>query len=698
MFLNGYPYTDFHEMNLDFLLKSMKNLEEAMETFVAAESLKFADPITWDITTQYQKSTIVIDPTGDAYLSKQPVPAGVQLNNDEYWLEIFNFTLYTRTANSNLTVNVETNTTRATASYAEDDWLIWNDVLYKVTSAIAIDDAFIVAPDEDYNIIHFTVEDFIKAFVTYATNLINQYKNDIDASELAYRQQLAQDIANTTQSLQAQLNAAISGATVDSEVINARVGVDGTIYPTLGDAIRTQVTTRLNDIGNFTRASFITKFTTCDNVTQDTILRIFASGGQTTIPGAPSNSYCTLITTGGGATNGAQCFIENVSPYRVFTRVQSTSGGVPYWGDWHRINLDETALKDLGTTSVTDFVTNYTSFDNMPAETIIRLVTYSGTNTIPGAPSNTLGTLITFGGNYKCQYYIENKGPGNMYSRYQRTSGGVLIWEDWRPLIKDEYVINKNATGDDAHTSLLDGLLYCYNNGVNRVRVKPGTYNMIDEYEATYGVTWDTDVDESNGIPLRNISIIFEPGAKVTFNYTGGRSNIHRHMSLFYTTASDCYVEGLDLECANLRYGIHDECGGTTSAYSHIFKECNIEKTDNNADWTASYAIGGGLGMHGRVEIDGGKYKCENLAESVQNDTIYYHNNSTHAGTTSKVYIHGIYCWGPVGSVHSGGQVQTDGSIAEMYVYACRFNRAPREGSADAVKLYAWSNTVESDT
>lgn len=236
-----FPYANMHEMNLDWLLKKMKELAQAMETFKATESLKFADPIIWDISTQYEKSTIVLDPTGNAYLSIQAVPAGVQLNDSEYWLEIFNFTDYTRTANQNLTVNVETNTTRATAAYQVNDWLIWNDVLYKVTAAIAIDDALIVAPAAGSNIVHFTVEDFIKAFITYATGLIQQYKNDIDASELAYRQQLAQDIATTTASLQAQLDAIIAGATVDSEVIDARVGAYAETYTTLGNAIRNQI-------------------------------------------------------------------------------------------------------------------------------------------------------------------------------------------------------------------------------------------------------------------------------------------------------------------------------------------------------------------------------------------------------------------------------------------------------------------------
>lgn len=237
---NQYPYLNENDLNLDYILATIKKLKEIMDEFVTLNTITFADPIIWDISTQYPRNTVVLDTAGNAYLSKLVVPAGVQLNNGDYWLEIFNFTEYTRTANQNLTVNVETNTTRATAAYNVDDWLIWNDVLYKVTVAIAIDDALVIGA----NIVHFTVEDFIKAFMTWATNTIQQYKNDIDASELQYRQQLAGDIANTTATLQAQLNAAIAGATVDSEVINARIGavaVGSVTYSTLGEAIRSQI-------------------------------------------------------------------------------------------------------------------------------------------------------------------------------------------------------------------------------------------------------------------------------------------------------------------------------------------------------------------------------------------------------------------------------------------------------------------------
>ena len=233
-----FPYTNVHELNLDWVLSMMKALEAEWEAFIAGNSLQFADPMLHDVTKTYAKNTIVLDDTGNAYVSLQAVPVGVGLQNEDYWLMVFDYEAFIEKVNKNFTARYYRGSYRATSAMAIGDWLTVDDILYKATAAIAVDDIL----EDEVNITHFTLEDFIKAFMQSATQLINQYKYDIDASELLYRQQLAQDIANTTASLQAQLDLAISGATVDSEVINARLGADGVTYPTLGDAIRTQFT------------------------------------------------------------------------------------------------------------------------------------------------------------------------------------------------------------------------------------------------------------------------------------------------------------------------------------------------------------------------------------------------------------------------------------------------------------------------
>ncbi len=244
---NEYPYLNVNDFNLDYMLKRLHVIEEIVENFVKFESVKFADPIEWNITRQYAKNTIVLDENGNAFLSKQPVPSGVQLNNEDYWLEVFNFMSYVKSFNSNLTLRVERDTTQATQPLHVNDWLIYNDILYKVLVEMQIGDDFIIGT----NIERFTVEEFIKAFIQYATNLIQQYKNDIDASELAYKQSLANDIYNITQSLQSQLDQALAGVTVDSEVINARVGENYVTYSTLKNALDGQFSEAKHGFGAF---------------------------------------------------------------------------------------------------------------------------------------------------------------------------------------------------------------------------------------------------------------------------------------------------------------------------------------------------------------------------------------------------------------------------------------------------------------
>lgn len=241
-----YPFTDFHELNLDWCISAVLQLQKAFEDFSAGNKLIFANPLQHDLTKTYAKNTIVVDSvSGTAYLSLDAVPVGVQLDNADYWLPVFDFASYVTRANQNFTDNYFSGTDRAPYALAVGDWVVLDDVLYKVTVAMAADDLFIIGT----NIVHFTVEQFLKDFITSVNNTlasysltIQQYKNDIDASELAYRQQLAQDIANTTASLQAQLDAVIAGATVDSEVIDARVGYNTITYSSLGNAIRSQFT------------------------------------------------------------------------------------------------------------------------------------------------------------------------------------------------------------------------------------------------------------------------------------------------------------------------------------------------------------------------------------------------------------------------------------------------------------------------
>ena len=91
MIFDKYPYTNFHEMNDDWIIQTMRLFAEKLEEFVAMNALTYADPIAYDPDTIYPANTVVIY-ENTAYVSKQAIPAGLlPTTGGEYWLMIFPF-------------------------------------------------------------------------------------------------------------------------------------------------------------------------------------------------------------------------------------------------------------------------------------------------------------------------------------------------------------------------------------------------------------------------------------------------------------------------------------------------------------------------------------------------------------------------------------------------------------------------------
>ena len=159
-FNHRFNYTDLHELNLDWLISEVKELIYQVDNFVSLNTIKYADPIQWNITTQYETNTVVIDANdGTAYLSVAPVPSGVALTNTDYWTPIF--TLNLLSANQNITLRNDGSNVYATFSSNTGDWLIWNNVLYKVTQTINISESYVIG----YNLTRYTVEMFIEDYI-----------------------------------------------------------------------------------------------------------------------------------------------------------------------------------------------------------------------------------------------------------------------------------------------------------------------------------------------------------------------------------------------------------------------------------------------------------------------------------------------------------------------------------------------------
>ena len=175
-FLNKYPYTDFHELNADWMIRTMMELINQVENFVSLNAIKYADPIQWSIVRQYEKNTIVIDPlSGTAYISVKPVPIGVALTNTDYWTVVFDLGSFVVRAAKNFTNRYEAETTlTATFPSSVGDWLVWGDILYEVISPIVAGDQYVVGS----NIKNITMEETIG----HLTDLVTTNKTSIVAA------------------------------------------------------------------------------------------------------------------------------------------------------------------------------------------------------------------------------------------------------------------------------------------------------------------------------------------------------------------------------------------------------------------------------------------------------------------------------------------------------------------------------------
>lgn len=105
-------------VNLSTYVQGMSDYELLCEVIQVVNKLSelaslsvitYADPLQWDITSQYAQNTVVIDPqTGTAYLSTRPVPAGVQITNTDYWTPIFTLQKFTTALKQAITLPQET--------------------------------------------------------------------------------------------------------------------------------------------------------------------------------------------------------------------------------------------------------------------------------------------------------------------------------------------------------------------------------------------------------------------------------------------------------------------------------------------------------------------------------------------------------------------------------------------------------------
>ena len=91
-----FPHTRDYEGDLGYIIKKLEELSARYNNFFEYNSIKFHDPLEWNIKETYPAFNIVYDVESEAlYIAKTAVPAGIDIDNTDYWLLVSSFKIDT---------------------------------------------------------------------------------------------------------------------------------------------------------------------------------------------------------------------------------------------------------------------------------------------------------------------------------------------------------------------------------------------------------------------------------------------------------------------------------------------------------------------------------------------------------------------------------------------------------------------------
>ena len=372
------PYTNFHDLNLDWIMDELNEFNTKLTNFVSHASIKYANPIQWDITSQYEANTVVVDRNGNAYLSVKPVPSGVSLDRTEFWTKIGNFDELWSDVEKAITPNDEGHSLTATADRAAND-LVWvNGALVRVTRAMIAGDAYVPGSNcvssSTNEVLHYLLTAFnegLSAEQTAREDADNKLQTAIDAEKTARenadtklqtaidtektaRENADKQLQNSINQMQTYVSAPGAGikandqssAALNTSTLQQLLDAGQTVYFPSGTYYMSDTLYMRRGcgiIGENMRNTAIIWITACDGIIYDLEYKA---------PNTYDDIYFTiriesLALYGVGATNGAGSGIHIRNKTWMITANQNHEEYRKIKGDSYALECRNSAIRDI---------------------------------------------------------------------------------------------------------------------------------------------------------------------------------------------------------------------------------------------------------------------------------------------------------------------------------------------------------------
>ena len=406
--------------------------------------------------------------------------------------------------------------------------------------------------------------------------------------------------------------------TGDAELIDMRLGADGNTYPNAGTAVRTQISELKQDLTNLYRIKTVTgKSLLLTDTIEGTLPISSVIDPTSTVYFLGSNIFAGIAG------------INHICGLGSIITVSSIDGNT----------IQDAILYTVtGEGTVIDFYT-LTGYESRTIQTESNAYFFY----IMG---NSVSNIYVNLGAKKQPYeaYIEpiyeqgcvNSLPFNDRTSIISSNSDITVTYFCKDIPS---VVHVGKGNDFMFNSLTDAITYCNAEGIKKIIVHEGLYDIIAEYGGVSAI--DATNGDYVGLKPWDMELEFLTGSVVLCNYTGNNENVMKYFSAF--NPKNTTFIGLNLRASKCRYAIHDENYSETESYKNIYENCYIYFDNHeNAYWTTDQCIGGGLGNKATIIID----SCEFEPYSEQTVIVSYHpcvkNVELNEGTViiKNSYIH----------------------------------------------------------